>query len=159
MNRKMFPLVVTLVLVFGLALVPAAKASAPFNQPATDEVQQTQPAGGAVVPSNPGIMEITANQPIEIPGKVLAPGTYKFELINANNEVAVSKADGSPAGMFFVIPTYRAAVSDNAVSVAEGAGGLDRIAAWYFPGSHDGYAFVYPKSTKLAEVARSATGR
>ncbi len=91
------------------------------------------------------VMIVTTAKPLQIPGRVLEPGQYTFQLIDSDREVLVSKVDGSESyGTYLVLPAWRRVDTGGLVDMANmPAGAPDHIVSWYFPEQHDGYAFRY----------------
>ena len=100
------------------------------------------------------------NQPVEIPGRVLSPGTYVFKLADIQgdrNVVQVYSNDQKHLlGTFLAVPDYRLqAPGKPIVNFTERAEGSPEAAkAWFYPGDNYGHEFVYPKAeaTKLAKA-------
>ena len=92
------------------------------------------------------LMTVRTTQPLQIPGRVLAPGEYVFRLINSDEEVEIMRADGAESyGTFRVMPAYTRNPGDGRVVTQEDSdGGPDRLDSWYFPAQQDGYALAYP---------------
>ncbi len=155
MSRKFGSLPLVLMLVAALFVTYAAA-----NNPAPADSEQPVAAGstsglGGIVMSSPSMMVITTAVPVRIPGRVLQPGTYDFELTNSDNTVQVSAAGSHQVyGVYMVIPASRAHAGDAAqvTVVAAPNGGPQRIAAWFFPGRTNGYAFLYPKNESKGTV-------
>jgi len=105
---------------------------------------------------------ITFNQPVEIPGMVLAPGTYVFELMDSPSDrdvVQIFNADQSHLyENVLAIPAYRLESSDKTVVTFEerAKGTPEAIKTWFYPGDNYGQEFVYPK-TNSTEVAALST--
>jgi hypothetical protein len=124
------PLVIICCLVLACwALVPAARADA-WNQ-------QT---------------ELSFNQPIEIPGSVLPPGTYWFVLFDNGDRslVQIFSVDWSRLyASLLTIPTLRPeATSTIEVELAERPHqSPEALWKWYYPGHLMGHEFLY--STKV----------
>jgi len=97
---------------------------------------------------------ITFNQPIEIPGMVLTPGTYVFELLDSpsdRNVVQIFNADKSHLyENVLAIPAYRLEPSDKTgVTLEETAEGTpEAIKTWFYPGDNYGQEFVYLKNRR-----------
>ncbi len=91
------------------------------------------------------VMIVTTAKPMQIPGHVLEPGKYTFELINSDQEVLVSKLNGSESyGTYLVMPAWRRDKNGGLIDTTSTlAGNPDRIVSWYFPEQYDGYAFRY----------------
>jgi hypothetical protein len=107
---------------------------------------------------------LTFSKPVEIPGQVLAAGTYTFKLLDSMSDrhiVQVFNADGSKIlATLITIPDYRLTSTDKTViNFGEvPAGSPEAIRAWFYPGNTIGNEFVYPKSraTVLAKAAKTA---
>src|SRR2546423_10296448 len=96
--------------------------------------------------------KITFSEPVQVPGKVLAPGPYVFKLLNsASNRhvvqifnedhtqlittvMAIPNQRLEPAGK--TILQYDERPSDQPIA----------LAAWFYPGDNFGQEFVYPKA-------------
>jgi hypothetical protein len=95
---------------------------------------------------------ITFNQPVEIPGQVLAAGTYRFVLAGdpfSSNLVRIYSADGKKAyATLDTIATERqAATSDVIVTFAERASSRpEALLNWFYPGSTTGHELTYSKA-------------
>ncbi len=102
----------------------------------------------------------TFSGPVEIPGQVLAPGTYVFKLMESmsdRNFVQVFNKDETHLyGTILAIPDYRLkAMGKNVISFEERAAGApEAVRAWFYPGDNYGHEFVYPK-VKAVELAKA----
>jgi hypothetical protein len=92
------------------------------------------------------------NAPVEIPGKVLAPGKYVFELLDSDSDRSIvqvysedSNGKQSPVTMIQAIPAYIANIPDKPVIRFEErpSGSPEAIHSWFYPGEHTGWEFVY----------------
>jgi len=98
---------------------------------------------------------MTFNEPVEIPGHALQPGTYVFKLLNPGldpNVVEVyNKNENHLYGIFLTIPDYRLAPTGKViVTFAERpVGAPDALQAWFYPGDTYGHEFVYPHSEAM----------
>lgn len=100
------------------------------------------------------------NQPVEIPGRVLSPGTYVFKLADIQgdrNVVQVYSNDQKHLlGTFLAVPDYRLQTPGKPiVNFTERAeGSPEAVKAWFYPGDNYGHEFVYPKAeaTRLAKA-------
>jgi hypothetical protein len=94
---------------------------------------------------------VTFNAPVEVPGKVLAEGTYVFKL-------ADSQSDGEIVQIFteneselitttLAIPAYRLEPTGDTVITFEErpSGGSEAVKTWFYPGDNYGFEFKYPK--------------
>jgi len=107
-------------------------------------------------------VQITFNEPVEIPGKVLAAGTYQFKLLEGELDsryivTIYNKNMTRLEAMVLAIPDQRihAGGENNVIQFAERpAGSPMAIKAWYYPYAHYGLEFVYPheRASQLAKV-------
>jgi len=96
-------------------------------------------------------IKITFNKPVQIPGQVLAPGTYTVQLADPDggqNLVQIFNADRSV--LYATLPTVaeeRAqATGDVSLTVAEsGSEKPDFLLGWFYPGRLTGRELVYSK--------------
>jgi len=96
--------------------------------------------------------KITFSEPVQVPGRVLAPGTYIFRLLDSQSNrhivqifnedhtqlittvMAIPNQRLEPAGK--TILRYDERPADQPVA----------LAAWFYPGDNFGQEFVYPKA-------------
>lgn len=102
---------------------------------------------------------LTVEQPIEIPGVILAPGEYSMELISedARNDVVVFRdADNNVVSTVLTIRNKRNEVtSDTKLMFYDTpAGDPPALRAWYYPAAINGQEFVYPES-RGGEIAET----
>jgi hypothetical protein len=101
---------------------------------------------------------MTFNQPVEIPGMVLAPGTYVFKLLDSPSDRSVVQVFNADESHLYknvlAIPAYRVETTDKpAVTFEERAKGTpEAVKDWFYPGDNYGQEFVYPE-IKAATVA------
>ena len=102
---------------------------------------------------------IQIDVPMEIPGKVLTPGTYVFKLLDSpssRNIVVIYSEDANGKQTLvtttFAIPAYRMDTPDKPVINLEErpAGTPEAIHTWFYPGDNSGWEFVYPKAGAAA---------
>jgi hypothetical protein len=102
----------------------------------------------------------TFSGPVEIPGRVLNPGTYVFKLMDSmsdRNIVEVyNKNENHLYGIFLAIPDYHLQPSGKPILTFEerAAGAPEAVRAWFYPGDSYGHEFVYPK-VKALELAKA----
>jgi len=88
------------------------------------------------------------NGPVEMPGRVLAPGRYDLKLAEDNPSVAeLWNAKGTKFyGFYETIPVDRSHVTDNVrFKLTETQSNApERISAWFYPGDVQGNQFLYP---------------
>lgn len=102
----------------------------------------------------------TFNEPVEIPGQVLDPGTYVFKLMGSmsdRNIVQVFNKDETHLyGTFLTIPDERLKPTGKPIITFEerAAGAPEAVRAWFYPGDPYGQEFVYPK-VKALELAKA----
>jgi hypothetical protein len=91
--------------------------------------------------------EITFSQPIQIPGQVLAAGTYLFKLATTDdlNFVQIFSSDRTHLyATLETIPTESGQVLDDiTVTVAEQGAGKPVVLLKWFPADETGHEFVY----------------
>jgi hypothetical protein len=94
---------------------------------------------------------LAVTEAVQVPGSVLQPGTYVFELPNNpldHNIVRVFDEDQSHLlATFIAIPDYRLTPTDHTVIQLEEreSNAPQVIHAWFYAGESDGLEFVYPK--------------
>jgi hypothetical protein len=121
--------------VAGLLLVPAVKADPVYKR-----------------------TEVTFNDPVEIPGMVLLPGTYVMKLLDPLMDQDIvrfyDKDEKHMYAMVFAVRDYRTNPVDHTVlTFEERAGDSPRaIKEWFYPGDYWGEQFVYPKAHQVAVV-------
>lgn len=91
----------------------------------------------------------TFNKPIQVAGKVLPAGTYRFELADHgvdSNYVEIFNPQGTKLYTTAMTnPTDRLQVTgDTRVTLAKvGSGEPDAMLTWYYPGDEIGHQFIY----------------
>jgi hypothetical protein len=102
---------------------------------------------------------LTFSGPVEIPGRVLSPGTYVFKLADSQSDRNIvqvfNKDENHLYGTFLAIPDYRLRPASKPIITFEerAAGAPPAVRAWFYPGDNYGHEFVYPKA-KAAELAK-----
>lgn len=96
---------------------------------------------------------VTFDQPVEIPGMVLAAGTYVFRRASSTdpNVIQISGKDEKHVyATLLTIPDYRMNPADKTVmTFEERANGSPRaIKSWFYPGDTAGEEFVYTSPGK-----------
>jgi hypothetical protein len=98
--------------------------------------------------------EFQFNESVQIPGKVLTPGKYVFELANDQSDrnivqVFSEDSDGnlSPVESVLTIPDYTSNIPDKPIVRFDErpSGTPEAIHSWFYPGDNTGWEFVYPK--------------
>jgi hypothetical protein len=123
--------------IFGLALVPRVRADV-SNQKTI----------------------FTFNQPVEIPGKVIGPGTYVFRVLDIPGErdiVQVMDEDESHViATFITVGEYASQPYDKPYVGFEETpnGSPEALRVWFYPGEPLGHEFVYPRS-RASELAKA----
>ena len=103
---------------------------------------------------------VTFNQPVDIPGKVLTPGTYVFKLLDAAGSRDVvqvlDKNETKVIATFLALPTEMSKPPDKPfIRFKEQAPGAPAaIEAWFYPGNTIGHEFVYPRQ-HASELAKA----
>ncbi len=97
--------------------------------------------------------EFTFNQPVELPGVTLPPGTYIFRFADATTgrkvmQVTAKDSSNKTYGMFLTINAQRPRPSDDAELrfLETPAGRPTAVKTWWYPGNSIGREFIYPKS-------------
>ncbi len=109
--------------------------------------------------------KVTFNNSVQLPGVVLAPGDYRFELLESPQDrhiVRVFNAEHSHVfGTFFTVPVQRFEPTGKTVFVMEERpyGEPEAVKQWFYPGELIGDEFIYgrDKSTAVAAVTPSST--
>ena len=108
--------------------------------------------------------EFTFNQPVELPGTTLPPGTYVFRFADSTSgrkvmHVQAKDASSKNYGLFMTISAQRAQPSDDAELrfLETPAGQPAAVKTWWYPGNTIGREFIYPKAQarKLAQATNS----
>jgi hypothetical protein len=103
----------------------------------------------------------TFSAPVEVPGRVLTPGTYVFKLLNSSSDRHIvqifDKGERHLIGTFLAVPDYRMTPPDKPLITFEerAAGAPEAIKAWFYPGDNYGNEFVYPK-TRAVQLAQQS---
>lgn len=103
---------------------------------------------------------LTFGEAVEIPGMILQPGTYVFQLENApldRDMVQVFDKDRTHLlTSFLAVPDYRMEPTNKTVVQLEerGANAPEAVHSWFYAGESDGLEFVYPKSNPASVVAK-----
>ncbi len=102
---------------------------------------------------------LTFNEPVEIPGVVLEPGSYVFKLLGLQQDRDVvevyNKAEDHLYATLVGIPiTRETAAGQSAVMFEQRApDSPETIKAWFRPGRVNGVEFIYPKE-RARQLAR-----
>ena len=104
--------------------------------------------------------KVTFNQPVQIPGRVLPPGTYWFILpdnLTEHAQVRIYNADQTVFyGTVLTINAERRQASDKSAFTfaAHDSAQPQALISWFYPGDTTGHEFLYPKqvSKELAKT-------
>ncbi len=101
------------------------------------------------------------NSSVQLPGTVLSPGNYTFQLLNSPSNrhvVQVFNSDYKVLGTFLTIPVYRNEPAEKPIFVMEerAAGTPEAVKQWFYPGELIGDEFIYSRGENVA-VAKSST--
>lgn len=108
--------------------------------------------------------EFTFNQPVELPGVTLPPGTYIFRFVDATTgrkvmQVQAKDTSNKTYGMFLTINAERPQPSDDAELrfLETPAGQPAAVKTWWYPGNTIGREFIYPKAQarRLAQATNA----
>ena len=97
---------------------------------------------------------LTFRRPVEVPGRVLAAGTYVFRLEDSvsNRGIVQILTDGRKQllATIVAVPDYRVQQTDDTVVTLEErpAGSPEAIHSWFYPGVNQGLRFVYSPAEK-----------
>ncbi len=103
---------------------------------------------------------VTFNEPVEIPGVVLAPGTYVFRLMDSLADRQIVRVFNKDRTKIYAtvigITDYRLEPTGKTyISFEERmAGAPEAVKAWFYPGDNYGIEFVYPKP-RAVELAQA----
>ena len=106
--------------------------------------------------------KLTFSEPVEVPGHVLAAGTYWFTLADSpsdRNIVQIWNADRTRlVATAVAIPDYRLKPKGKTVVHFEErpSGSPEAIHSWFYPGDNFGQEFVYPK-TRALQLAKQTS--
>jgi hypothetical protein len=96
--------------------------------------------------------KITFKEPVQVPGKVLEPGTYVFKLLDSTSNrhvVQIFNEDHTQLiTTVLAIPNERLHPADKTILTYQERPSDQPMAlsAWFYPGDNFGQQFVYPKS-------------
>jgi len=102
---------------------------------------------------------------IEVPGRVLPPGTYTFKLFDSpgdRNIVQIWNADQTHLyASILTVPDYRTQPTGHSVLELKetSKNAPPELRTWFYPGDQEGQEFVYPNSHPAAEKARAARAK
>jgi hypothetical protein len=129
--------------VVALAVFALVLAFTPYSQAQDDWTKRTL---------------VTVNRAIEVPGKVLPPGKYIFQIMDLQaerNVVRITNERGDKVyATLIAIPTERFQAKSDTVFLFHEAerGRPDPLRAWFYPDHLRGVEFVYPK-TRAVQLA------
>ena len=98
--------------------------------------------------------EFQFSDSVEIPGKVLAPGKYVFELANDGSDRNIvqifsedSNGKDNLVKSVLTIPDYISNTPDKPIVRFEerASGSPQAVHSWFYPGDNTGWEFVYPE--------------
>jgi hypothetical protein len=102
---------------------------------------------------------VTFNEPVEIPGQVLLPGTYVFKLLDSQSDRDIvqvfNKDETHLYATILAIPDYRMRPPNKPIIKFEErtASSPEAIKAWFYPGDNYGQEFVYPQPRAIELAA------
>lgn len=101
--------------------------------------------------------------PVEIPGRVLAAGTYVFKTVGDQMNIVqiLNKNEDRVVATMFAIPEEAAKTSTTSMlTLSETKKGTpEEIRAWFYPGDNIGWEFLYPHAGpyKQARIQHGTT--
>jgi hypothetical protein len=106
---------------------------------------------------------ITTNEPIEVPGATLPPGTYVFKLAdttdaNRHTVIVQNERENHTYATILAIPNYRLKPTDKSRFIfwETPAGQPKALRAWFYPGDNMGQEFAYKKE-RATQISQSTT--
>ena len=96
--------------------------------------------------------KITFSAPVQIPGIVLAAGTYTFKLVDPdNNRSFVEISNANDTKVYAMMETGSAErekpTGQTEVTLARtGTGNVPVLTQWFYPGQTTGFQFLYPSA-------------
>lgn len=106
---------------------------------------------------------VTFGAPVEVPGRVLPAGTYTFQLLNNARGFPVvrifNKNRTKVYDTFAAIYTYRTQPTSKTVIELQERPSSSPMAVhkWFYPGTHFGQEFVYPRVGPPTKIANAGT--
>jgi hypothetical protein len=93
--------------------------------------------------------KVTFDNPVEVPGRVLLPGSYVFKLADSSTDrqlVEIYNDNDRLVTTILAVPDFRNnPPSKTVVTFNEGRNNSpESIHEWFYPGDTDGVEFVYP---------------
>lgn len=101
---------------------------------------------------------VTVKKPVQIPGRVIGPGTYSFRLVNPSwglPTVAITDETTNKFVAFLpTMPAYRSTRAGRPIVKLEErkAGAPLAIHEWFYPGLYRGMKFTYPRIHREEEM-------
>jgi hypothetical protein len=139
MRRKLFAMLFSVVML-GLIGVPNAKADS----------------------GNEAINFTVKKGVVELPGRVLTPGTYDMRFLDMEHTVVlVTTANGTePIGFFDVIPISRDRRRDHVkLEFSEPTKTApERLMGFFYPDTKTGYEFQYPQPAATLQASKPQVG-
>ena len=102
---------------------------------------------------------VTINAPVEVPGRVLLPGTYVFKLLNSSSNRNIvqiyDKDEKQLQATLLAVPDYRVNPTQKPLIQFDErpSNTPEAIKAWFYPGDNYGWEFVYPHD-RAVELAK-----
>ena len=94
---------------------------------------------------------VTFNVPVEVPGKVLAEGTYVFKVADSQSDREIvqifTEDERGLITTTLALPAYRLEPTGDTVITFEErpSGSPEAVKKWFYPGDNHGFEFMYPK--------------
>jgi hypothetical protein len=120
-------------------------------------------SAAAQAPDTDERTKITIDEPVEIPGATLQPGSYWFEQIGSDayrhTIVVQNESENKTIATVFAVPIYRELEDTKGGTEltfvpTAGSGSTAALKAWFFPGRQYGHEFIYPKD-QAQQIAQS----
>lgn len=106
---------------------------------------------------------LTVNQPIQVPGKTLPPGTYVMKLLESSSNRHIvqvfNERQNHLETTILAIPNYRLQPTGKTQFAwwETPAGQPPALRAWFYPGDNFGQEFAYPKGAFMQVASSNVT--
>jgi hypothetical protein len=107
---------------------------------------------------------VSFNEPVEIPGHVLLPGSYTFSLVNSSSDrdIVEVKSNSNPQLVYVVLANPAERLQDSGKTVFQfeklNTRSPEAIRDWFYPGALYGQQFSYSQTAQKVP-ATAALGK
>lgn len=108
---------------------------------------------------------VTFDQPVEIPGHVLLPGTYTFSLVNSSSDrnIVEVRSNSDPHFVYLVLANPAERLQSTSKSIFEfeqlNVKSPEAINEWFYPGALYGQQFIYGSRASEKVPASAPLGK